>query len=202
MDPPPADGLDALLARALEQKNAGALDQALHTLVSAQQTFADDATFHHAVGSLQHAAGQHKAARQSLARAAELEPEVAEFWGSLGAAQLAAYMKQPSPADLATAVVTLEKAATLGPRLPLVRNNLGHAYLLAGRLDQALQSLEHALAMDPAYVPALFNKAAVLHAQGHETQCLATLDAVLALAPDFEPARASRLNTLKRLGRG
>jgi tetratricopeptide (TPR) repeat protein len=77
----------------------------------------------------------------------------------------------------------------------------GLALMDLGRLGDARDSFERALALDAACVPALINRAAILRRQGLSEEALAACDAAIALDPDFAAARCNRglaLNDLDR----
>jgi tetratricopeptide (TPR) repeat protein len=80
----------------------------------------------------------------------------------------------------------------LGADLPDAWSNLVLAKLLAKDPFGAVSCADRALEMDARHVPALYNKAAALGAQGLEDECVAVLDALLKIAPDFAPALESR----------
>ncbi|MAE94182.1 MAG: hypothetical protein CL910_05925 [Deltaproteobacteria bacterium] len=57
----------------------------------------------------------------------------------------------------ARAVEDLERAATLAPRAAPVQNDLGVAYLAAGRPGDALRAFERAVALDCSHEPSQQN---------------------------------------------
>jgi tetratricopeptide (TPR) repeat protein len=70
-----------------------------------------------------------------------------------------------------------------------------------GRLEDAHEAFERALALDAACMPALINCAAILRRLGSSEKALAACDAAIALDPDFAAARCNRglaLNDLDR----
>ena len=138
-----------------------------------------------------------------------LEPEVAEFHSNLGAAlferarrsgALSEAPPEQARADLQRAAKCLEHAATLSPRLPSVFSNLGLVRTAQGDAEAALTAFDRALALDGGDVPTLYNRAAALSQLGRHEDCLRTLERLLEVDPTFAPAKASRENTLKRLG--
>lgn len=199
---PSVTALEALLAKARTLENSGKAAAALKLLQDAPAAMKAFGTWHYAVGALHLRANQPDKAIPAFEQAVKLEPEVSEFHSNLGAALLARFQAggNKDAALLAKATATLTTAVELHPRLASPFNNLGHALLLAGKFPAALRNFETALLKEPEDIPALFNKAAALHALGREQECLVVLDRVLVLDPSCEPAKVSRANTLKRLG--
>lgn len=192
--------VEALLARAREQENAGDAKGALALLDGAAPPLKTYGTWLYAHGALALRTGDVDGALRDFEAAVEREPELAELRANLGAALLEK-AKAGEAAALPRATTELERAVQLSPRLPNAHHNLGTARLLAGRAQAALDAFDAALKLDPRHVPTLYNRAAALHALGKEEAALKALDATLAVAPDFAPAQESRRNTLARLGR-
>jgi spermidine synthase/tetratricopeptide (TPR) repeat protein len=59
----------------------------------------------------------------------------------------------------ARAVELYEAAVAAGSGVPAVHNNLGYAYVLTGREDDAEKAFKKSVALDPAYLPAIKNLA-------------------------------------------
>lgn len=183
----PLEALEKVLteAKGLEPKAAVA------RLEAAPQEVRSFGSWHYARGGLALKLDDLNTAIAELQRAVELEPEVSEFHSNLGAAWLER-AKAKEPGALKQAREALEKAVALGPRLPDVWSNLALAKLLAKDPFGAVTCADRALELDPRHVPALYNKAAALDAQGLKDECVAVLDALLKIAPDFAPAIESR----------
>ncbi len=72
-----------------------------------------------------------------------------------------------------------------------------------GRSEEALKSYDKALALEPSYGDAHYNRGAVLKELGRFAQALASFDKALAIKPDYVDAhlnRGSVLQELKRFG--
>jgi tetratricopeptide (TPR) repeat protein len=73
---------------------------------------------------------------------------------------------------------------------------------LPGDPTKALADFERALQLNPRYLPALQNRAALLaDMPGRVEEAIESLDQAIAAYPDFVPARAGRGVLLARLGR-
>jgi len=69
------------------------------------------------------------------------------------------------------------------------------------RLDEALASLDQALAIDPHFAKAFGNRGNVLFDLGRYDEALASHDSAIALKPDYAEAYSNRANALRALHR-
>lgn len=99
--------------------------------------------------------GNPAAAREALERAVELDPKAARAWNGLGFAHLT--LDQPGPAEAA-----FRRALEAEPGYALAHLNLGRLAERAGRIDEALESLEAALRSNPRLAEALLLRAQLL----------------------------------------
>lgn len=83
--------------------------------------------------------------------------------------------------NLAEAIRLLGEAVKLNPRFALAWNGLAYARMLSGQYREALADLDRALEVDPGYINALQNRAAVRRRLG-DTQ-----------GADADAARAAEL---------
>lgn len=84
----------------------------------------------------------------------------------------------------AEAVAAYEKAAKLGiDHVEEVWSNLGVLYAETNRPKRAAAMYERALDIDPAYVPALFNRAGLHEEAGERAQAVALYQRVLEVSP-------------------
>lgn len=178
---------DALLAEAKARADKGDLKGAAELLDKAAEPLKHSGSYRYARGSIALRQGDLDRATTELAAACDLDPEVAEFHGNLGAAWLER-AKQGDEKALPRAREVLTKAAELGPRLPHVWTNLGTAQLQTGDAQSALESFDKALSLDQKHLPTLFNKAAAQKSLGRKDEARKTLEAVLAIDPKFAPA--------------
>ena len=80
-------------------------------------------------------------------------------------------------------------------------HNLGTALQEEGRIDDAVAAYRRAVALDPAYVPALNGLGSALRQQGKLDEAIGQLEAVVRLRPDFADARYNLANALSERGR-
>ncbi len=192
--------LDGVLVAARAKEQAGDLAGAGKVLDGASASQRETGAWCYARGAVAFRLGDVAAALRHFEEAVGREPEVAEYRANLGAALLE-QAKAKVPGALERATAELQEAVRWGGTQSSVQNNLGLAYLLSGRPQDALGCFDAALKVAPKDVTALYNRAAALNALGRLEDALAALDAALKVAPDFAPARTSRENTLKKLGR-
>lgn len=75
-----------------------------------------------------------------------------------------------------------------------VYSNLGVLYSEMRQPDRAQEMYEKALAIDPAYIPALFNLAGLLEEQGQREQAIEKFERILAIEPRYWDALARIAN--------
>ena len=104
-------------------------------------------------------------------------------------------------AALESAFNAYEMALSLDPRIPDTPTD--YALLLAdfGYETQALDLLDQALNLDPAFAPALFNRAMVLNQMGDQQGARAGLETLINQYPD-SPYAAEAARELQILGEG
>ena len=84
------------------------------------------------------------------------------------------------------AIGLIEKAMRLNPRYPaLYLNNLGFAYHLMGRYEEAIAIYKSALSRDPYFFAAHFNLAAAYGELGREAEAQAEVVEILRVIPHF-----------------
>lgn len=79
--------------------------------------------------------------------------------------------------------------------------NLGNTLRDQGRLDDAIERYQNALAINGAYAPAHYNLANALYDQGHLDEAMARYREALALDPDYADAHYNLGTTYYRAGR-
>jgi protein O-GlcNAc transferase len=79
--------------------------------------------------------------------------------------------------------------------------NAGHERAFRGRLDEALHDYERALTLDPACIPALFNRGSLLLRADRPADALECFDRVLTLGEASAAVHLARGNALSGLGR-
>jgi predicted O-linked N-acetylglucosamine transferase (SPINDLY family) len=78
---------------------------------------------------------------------------------------------------------------------------LGMAYLLQGKLDEALETFRRVIGLNPRFAEAQFNLGFTLQQLGRFEEALAVYQQVLALAPDLTEARNNMGFVLQRMER-
>ncbi len=86
--------------------------------------------------------------------------------------------------DHAGALAHLSPVADLAATRDMASYVFGLFYVNIGETERALEWLDRALSLRPAFPEALSARAVILHRQGRATDALASLDKVLALNPD------------------
>jgi tetratricopeptide (TPR) repeat protein len=83
----------------------------------------------------------------------------------------------------------------------VTESNLAVALQAEGRLDEATDHYQRAIALAPAYAPAYNNLATALHAKGRFDEAIAAYQRALALRPEYPEAHYNLANTLNDAGR-
>ncbi len=83
----------------------------------------------------------------------------------------------------------------------ITETNLAVALQGEGRLDEAIDHYQRAIALHPEYAPAYNNLGAALHAKGRHDDAIATYQQALRLRPDFPLAHYNLANALNDAGR-
>jgi adenylate cyclase len=122
---------------------------------------------------------QHDRAVAEAERAIALDSNFANGYILLG--DIWTFAGQPEKA-----VEVIEKAMRLNPRFPGVYfNNLGAAYLMARRYDEAIEALKQCLAHSPNYFWAHMNLATAYSELGREEEARAEAAEVLRINSQF-----------------
>ena len=99
------------------------------------------------------------------------------------------------------ASLMLARVVEARPDDPAVHASMAEALLSGGEVDQALASLDRALALDPGHAGALLQRGIALRAAGRPDEALEALDGALAAGADAEETRFWRAATLVGAGR-
>jgi tetratricopeptide (TPR) repeat protein len=169
------------LAWAVQQHQAGQLQQAEQIYRAILQAEPQQVDALHLLGVLACQVGQHEQASRYLGQALRLKPDFAKAHLNLGVA----LQKQ---GKLEEAQACYEQALYLQPGYAEAHNNLGNLFKEQGKLEEAQASLQQALRLKPDYAKAHNNLGVVLHGRGKLEDALASLQQALRLQPDFAEA--------------
>ena len=98
------------------------------------------------------------------------------------------------------ALKLVQQAVKLAPDMPLLYNNRGFIFQKMGRIPEARQDYNQAIALDASYSPAWFNRGNQSLEQGQLDAALQDYSQALRLKPDFDRALNNRAYTYSRLG--
>jgi hypothetical protein len=93
--------------------------------------------------------------------------------------------------DPAAAVDILNYAESLAPDNPELSEEKGTKFLEAGLPDMALREFDRALALRPAYLPAMNNRGIALSLAGSRDKAVESFEQVLAINPCWSSARSN-----------
>lgn len=136
--------------------------------------------------------GQRDKAIDSLGKASKVDPNATDAWNNLGVALL-------EKGEPVLAIDALRKATAAAPGSAEAQLNLGIALMRAAEketgtarrdpiLREAIKANEDALAADPKYFRACYNKAILHHRLGEFDSELAAYRQALAIKPDYAAA--------------
>jgi len=100
------------------------------------------------------------------------------------------------------AIADLQSVLTSSPNNPVVRFNLGRAYLAKGDLEQARLQFQDAIKKRPDYIPARLSLGSLLLLKGDFSGALNLANETLQIAPANLTARLIRTSALSALGDG
>jgi predicted CXXCH cytochrome family protein len=197
--------LDALIARLRPERaeyyfelaeawrNSGRPDRAIPLYDEAGRREPKQWRYAYALGVTQLAAEQPELARQSLQRAAALEPEEPDILKSLSYAliQLGA---------IPEAVAALRKAIGIDPEYGELRNNLGTALLKLNDLDGAEAALREAVRLRPEIAATHVNLASIVSRRGDQAQAKFLLERAIRLNPAAAQPHQSLATMLAWMG--
>jgi predicted O-linked N-acetylglucosamine transferase (SPINDLY family) len=117
-----------------------------------------------------------------------------------GAAHLLGLLRLQS-GDVYAAMQLLRQAIRFDPLRAELHSDLGSTLRTMCLLDEALISVDRAIELNPALVPAHHNRGGIQLDRGEPTEALASYDRAVGLNPALAPAYYGRARTLMRLGR-
>jgi len=191
------DQSDAVIAEAyqegLSHHHAGRLAEAEACYRRALASNPAHAPALHLLGVVALQVGRHDIAVETIGKAIELQPLVADYHSNLGNA-LAALGR------LGEAEGCFREALRLNPKAPVTQNNLGNVLRDQGRLAEAEASYRSALRLDAAYAAAHNNLGNTLRDLGRLDEAVAVCRTALGLQPDYAEAHNNLGNALNDQG--
>jgi len=133
------------------------------------------------------------AEQETLRRAIEANPDLAEAYNQLGLLILQA-------GHASEAEKEFQKAISLNPQYAEAQNNLGVLYGQQGRDPEAERLFRRAIDSNPQYAQAYVNLAAALAEQSVFTEAEAAAETAIAIQPDNQEARELRAKIEAELG--
>jgi tetratricopeptide (TPR) repeat protein len=103
--------------------------------------------------------------------------------------------------QIAEAIRLYRRVLSLAPKLPVIRNNLGHALAQLGQLDAATIEYQQAIALKPDYAEALCNWGVALSGFDRADEAEAKFRQAIAVNPGFAGAYHNLGVLLKERGR-
>lgn len=128
-----------------------------------------------------HQAGNFPAAEQLCRQVLELDPENADALHLLG-------LIKYKTGDAASAVVLIEEAIRIRPRVSNFYNNAGEAYRSLGNMNEAMGYYRRAIKINPQNAIAHNNLALALMEQKLFSQAASYLETALSISPDYVEA--------------
>ena len=166
------------LQLALQQHQAGRLQQAENLYQQVLKFDPDNADANHLLGLLAFQAGRNEIAAQLISKAIEKNNNQSSYFNNLGNA-LKELKKLTEAAD------AFRQALSLKPNYAEAHNNLGVIFKEQGKLDDAAESFNRAISIKPDYVDAHYNLGNVFHDQGNFDEAVHAYRKALSIKPDY-----------------
>jgi tetratricopeptide (TPR) repeat protein len=104
--------------------------------------------------------------------------------------------------EVDTAISEFQSVLAKMPNNPVVRFNLGEAYMSQMKTDQAMAQYLEAVKLSPTYIPAKLALGRVYMMRQEHAKSLQTADEIIKLAPNMPAARIMRISSLMALNDG
>jgi tetratricopeptide (TPR) repeat protein len=182
------------LAQAVQQHQAGQLQQAEQLYRAILQVEPQQVDALHLLGLLAHQVGQHEFASVYIGQAVRLRPDFAAAHNHLGAV-----LREQG--KLAEAVASYQQALRHKPDYAEAHNNLGVALYEQEQFAEAQASFQQALRLRPDDVQAHYNLGNVLHKQGRLPEAVSSYEQALRHQPDHAAAHNNLGNVLQEQGK-
>jgi tetratricopeptide (TPR) repeat protein len=175
---------------------SGQLARGLDCLRRAVELNPSDAEMQSNLGNVLHATGRTLDALACFDRAIALDPEFIQIRVNRAIARRVVKDWSGALGDLQVAISSLGASATAD-----LFANQGVVLSELGRSEEALQSFDQALALNPHYFDAIRNKGLVLQRLGRYTEALQCFDRALQMQPSHVLLHTDRGNALNALQR-
>jgi tetratricopeptide (TPR) repeat protein len=152
------NGVDSRFNFALALKKAGRSQDAITQLQTLLKTRSDYAPALSLLGDMYLSQHQWSDAAKVLDQYSKTAPTDFNAWFNLGVAY-------DHASDFDRALAAYNKAETINPKDPAVKNNIGRIYFKRGAYDDAVENLQAALKINPGFDDARLNLGLVLMAQ-------------------------------------
>jgi adenylate cyclase len=127
--------------------------------------------------------GKHDDAIAAARRAVALDPNYADGYGVLSLSLI--YAGEPD-----AGLEAIREAMRLNPRHPFFYvNNMGHAYFLKGRYEEAIHAFERVTERNPGFLPARLLLASAYGQIGRTEDAEWEVEEIITLSPDFSIAQ-------------
>ncbi len=180
--------------QALEHRKAGQSAEAELLCRQTIEALTIDPTLLEEFGTLAMEMGWSEAAASLFGRAAEIAPEPAPSFSSLGRALT-------NLGRLEEAVAACRHAIHLAPNLAEAHHHLGVALGTQGQLDEAVAALQQAIRLRPAYAEAHNNLGIAFRTQGRLEEAVLAYRRAAQVRPENVEALNDMGNVLEKLGR-
>ncbi len=168
---------ETLLRRAMQQHQAGRLNEAEQGYRSILSNYPDHPQANYYLGVIALQTGNHEDAEKFLTHVLSRDPNNADARNNLGVS-LMLQGKAEAAAD------SFNKALAINPTLADAHNNLGKIFRDAGQPQQAIEHYRTALASNPNLLEARRNMGIALRETGNMEQSIAVLQQTVGLRPD------------------
>ena len=163
--------------------DTGSLDHALDLAQSAIGLNPFQANAYHLLSHVYLWRKQHEQAIAAAEKAIALDPGNADSYAELG--EVLAWSGRPEET-----IELVRKAMRLDPHHPMYYSwNIGHAYRLTGRFEEAIEAQRNALARNPDFLPSHAELAVNYGELGREKEQRAAVAECLRISPDITTVR-------------
>jgi tetratricopeptide (TPR) repeat protein len=221
-------GITEILHQAVQHQQAGRIDQAQTLCQSVLQADPNHPSALYLVATIAYQSKQFVRAREILERVVSINPDVPQYYNTLGLVlealgeldlavktyARALSIKGDYPQACNNLAIVLHKtgrhveaaekcrrALTLDPNFGNAHCTMGFILQHEGKLDEAVESYKKALSLDPNFVEAYNHLALALNAQSHYNEAIDACTQALRLMPNYSEAHNAMGMAFKNLNR-